>query len=163
MSALFLELDKIVLFLYSPIAPHGEAAKALSVVRLATKRNLVSVGAVVGLELLATTLADKHMSTFLLNCVQVRRLQRLASLVTDITGVNPFSHVLCPTTLIPSSNYRNFLTNRLDIFRSRCQQMSTPFHVLLIADPSLEGDVADDKADPSACHQLSHASVLLYF
>ena len=95
-----------------PLAPHGKIAKALSVVRLATKKNLVSVGAMVGLELLATTLADEQMSTLLLNCVLVRRSQRLESLVTDIAGVNPFSHVLCPTTLIPSSNYRNSLTNR---------------------------------------------------
>ena len=60
MSALFLELDRTVLFLSSPLAPHGEVAKALPVVRLATKKLLVSVDAVVGLELLVTTLADKH-------------------------------------------------------------------------------------------------------
>ena len=41
--------------------------------------------------------------------------------------------------------------------------MSTPLHVLLKADPSLEGDVADDKADPTACHQLGQVSVLQYF
>ena len=51
----------------------------------------------------------------------------------------------------------------LDIFRSRCQQMSTTLHVLLKDDPSLEGDVADDKADPSTCHQLGHVSVMQYF
>ena len=34
----------------------------------------------------------------------------------------------------------------LDIFRSRC----TPLRLILKADPSLEGDIAD----PSACHQL---------
>ena len=93
MSALFLELDRTVLFLSSPLAPHGEVAKALPVVRLATKKLLVSVDAVVGLELLATTLADKHMATVLPNCLLVRRLQRLESLVTDITGVNPVSLV----------------------------------------------------------------------
>ena len=41
--------------------------------------------------------------------------------------------------------------------------MSTPLHVLLKADPSLEGDVADDTADPYACHQLGQVSVLQYF
>ena len=41
--------------------------------------------------------------------------------------------------------------------------MSTPLHVLLKADPRLEGDVADDKADPSVCIQLYHISVLQYF
>ena len=91
MSALFLELDRTVLFLSSPLAPHGEVAKALPVMRLATKKLIASVGSVIGLELLATTLEDKHMATVLPNCVLVRRSQRLEILVTDITGVNPLS------------------------------------------------------------------------
>ena len=41
--------------------------------------------------------------------------------------------------------------------------MSTPLHVLLKADPCIEGDVADGKADPAACHQLGQVSVLQYF
>ena len=42
--------------------------------------------------------------------------------------------------------------------------MSTPLHVLLKADPHLEGDVADDKADPSVCLQLEvHAKVVALF
>ena len=41
--------------------------------------------------------------------------------------------------------------------------MSTPLHVLLKADPRLEGDVADDKADPSVCLQLNQIYVLQYF
>ena len=41
--------------------------------------------------------------------------------------------------------------------------MSTPLHVLLKADPSIEGNVEDDKADPSVCHQLGQVSVLQYF
>ena len=108
MSALFLELARTVLFLSSSpltfrlrmissmvvLAPHGAVAKALPVVRLATHKLLVTVDAVVGLELLATTLADKHMATVLPNFVLVRRWQRLESLVTDITGVNPLS-LLC--------------------------------------------------------------------
>ena len=61
-------------------------AKALPVMRLTTDKLLVTVDAVVGLELLATTLADKHMATVLPNCVLVRHSQRLESLVTDITG-----------------------------------------------------------------------------
>ena len=65
MSALFLELDRTVLFLSSPLAPHGEVAKALPVVRLETKKLFVSVDAVVGLELLPITLADKHMTSVL--------------------------------------------------------------------------------------------------
>ena len=41
--------------------------------------------------------------------------------------------------------------------------MSTPLHVLLKADPRLEGDAADDKADPSVSLQLNQISVLQYF
>ena len=52
-----------------PLCLYGEVAKALPVVRL-----LVSVDAVVGLEILVTTLADKRMATVLPNCVLVRRL-----------------------------------------------------------------------------------------
>ena len=93
MSALSLELAKIVLFLSSSpltfklrmissmvvLAQHGEVSKALHVVRLATHK------------------------------VLVRRWQILESLVTDITGGEP--SLLYPTTLIPSSNNMNFLTN----------------------------------------------------
>ena len=44
-------------------------AKALPVVRLANRKLPVSVDAVVGFELLAKTLADKHMATVLPNFV----------------------------------------------------------------------------------------------
>ena len=85
MSVFFLELARTVLFLSSfpltfklrmislmvVLAPHGEVAKVLPVVRLATLKFLVSVEAVVGLELLATTLADKHIATVLTNSVLV--------------------------------------------------------------------------------------------
>ena len=105
MSALFLELVRIILFLSSSpytfrlrmissivlLAPHGEVAKTLPVVRLATHKPIVSVDAVVGVELLATTLAGKHMATVLLNFVLARHLQRYESFVTDITEVNPLS------------------------------------------------------------------------
>ena len=137
------------------LAPHGEA---LPVVRLATHKLLVSVDAVVWVELLATTLAYKHMATMLPNFVLVRRWQRHESLVTDITGVNPLSlsYALSPRT-------DPIQQPALNTCRSRCQQMSTPLHVLLKADPCLEGDVADGKADPSACLQLGQVSVLQYF
>ena len=63
-------------------------------VRLATHNLLVSVDDVVGLELLTTTLADKHMATVQPKFVLVRRWKRLESLVTDITGMTPLS-LLC--------------------------------------------------------------------
>ena len=94
MSVLFLELPRTVLFLSPPLARHGEIAKALPVVRLATHKLFVSVDAVVRVELLATTLAGKHMATVLPNLNAARHLQRLKSFVTDITGVNPLS-LLC--------------------------------------------------------------------
>ena len=66
MSAPFLKLARTVLFLsfrlrmissMVVLAPHGEVAKNLPLVRLATHKLIVSVDAVVGVELLATTLA----------------------------------------------------------------------------------------------------------
>ena len=54
----------------------------------------MSVDAVVGVELLATTLAGKDMATVLPNCVLARHLQRLESFVRDITEVN-FLSLLC--------------------------------------------------------------------
>ena len=93
MSALSLELDKTVLFLSSPLAPHGKVAKALPVVRFSTKKLLVSDDAVVVLELLATILADKRMATVLPNFVLVRHSQRLEILFISITGVNALSCV----------------------------------------------------------------------
>ena len=71
-----------------------EVAKILPVLRLATHKLIVSADAVVGVTLLATTLAGKHMATVLQNFVLVRHLQRLESFVTDITGVIPLS-LLC--------------------------------------------------------------------
>ena len=66
------------------LAQHGEVAKAFPVVMLAIHMLLVSVDAMVGLELLATILADQHMANVLPN-VLARGWQRLESLITDIT------------------------------------------------------------------------------
>ena len=52
---------------------------------------IVPVDYIVGVELLATTLAGKHIATVLPNFVLARHLQRLESFVTDIIGVNPLS------------------------------------------------------------------------
>ena len=74
MSALFLELARVALFFSSSphtfrlrmifsilvLDPLGEVAKSLPVVRL-----IVSVDSVLGVELLATTLAGKHIATVL--------------------------------------------------------------------------------------------------
>ena len=57
--------------------------------RLATHKHTVSVDAVAGVELLAITLAGKHMATVLPHFVLARHFQRLESFVIDITGVNP--------------------------------------------------------------------------
>ena len=73
------------------LAPLGEVPKVIPLARPDTFDPLVSVHAIVGLELLATTLADKHMGTVLLNLVLVRLLQNLKSLVTDITFVSTLS------------------------------------------------------------------------
>ena len=63
------------------LAPDGEVAKTLPAVRFATRRLIVSVDAVVGVKLLATTLAGKHMATVLPNFVLARQLQRLECFV----------------------------------------------------------------------------------
>ena len=76
------------------LSPHGEVAKTPPLVRLATHKPIVSVDAVVGVELLAKTLTGKHTATVLPNFVLARHLLRLESFVTAITGVNPFS-LLC--------------------------------------------------------------------
>ena len=76
------------------LAPHEEVAKTLPVVRLATHKLIVSVDNDVGVELLATTPAGKHISSVLPNFVLASYMQRPESFVTDITGVNPFS-LLC--------------------------------------------------------------------
>ena len=69
---------------------------------LALEKLLVSVGATVGVELLATTHADKHMANMLPNLLLVIHWQRLEILFTDITEVNPISQCFHPaTTLIP--------------------------------------------------------------
>ena len=92
MSAFFLELARTVLFLSSSphtfrlrmissnamviLAPHREVTKTLPGLRLATyKLIIVSVDDVVGVELLATTLAGKYMATVLPNFELARHLQ----------------------------------------------------------------------------------------
>ena len=135
------------------LAPLGEVAKTLPVVSLATHNLIVSVDAVVGDELLATTLAGKHNTTVLPNFVLAKHLQRLESFVTDITGVNPLSLscALSPHTDLIQRQHDSPHKPAFNTCRSSCQQMSTPIHVTLKADPRLENVVADYKADPSVC------------
>ena len=76
----------------------------------------MSVDAVVGVELLATTLAGKHMATVLPNFVLARHCQRLESFVTYITGVNPLS--LAPCTF-------NMCLDRILFFISSCHSGCT--------------------------------------
>ena len=73
------------------LAQHEKVVKSLPLVRLAIHKLLVSVDAVFCLELLATSLANKHMATVQPNFMLVMSWQRLESLVTDITGVSPLS------------------------------------------------------------------------
>ena len=91
MYALFLELPRTAFFLFfSPLTfrlrmissmvvldPHGEVEKAIPVTRLVIHKLLVSLDAVVGPELLAKTLLDKHMVTVLPNFVLFRRCNDL--------------------------------------------------------------------------------------
>ena len=54
--------------------------------RLAPLKLIVSVDAVVGVELLAPTLAGKHKATVLPNFVLARHLQRLEALSQTLQG-----------------------------------------------------------------------------
>ena len=99
MSALFLDLARTVPFLSS--FAHTFRLRKISsmvviapVVRLSPHKLIMSVDAVVGVELLTTTLAGKHIATVMPTFVLARHLQRLESFVTYITGVNPLS-LLC--------------------------------------------------------------------
>ena len=96
------------------LAPHGKVEKALSVARLATYKFLVSVDAVVGLQLLATILADKHTATVRPISVRVRRWQRLESLVTHIKGMNPLSLVACVKLCASVSRAQNNVTTNIN-------------------------------------------------
>ena len=57
------------------LSPHREVAKTLHMVRLATHKIIVSVDSVVGVELLATTLAGQHIANVLPNFVLAKNLQ----------------------------------------------------------------------------------------
>ena len=77
MSALFLELARATLFSSSSshtfilrmifsivvLNPPGEVATSLPVPKFATHKLIVSVDAVLGFEILVTTLASKHIAT----------------------------------------------------------------------------------------------------
>ena len=97
------------------------------------------------------------MSNVLPHCLLVRCSQRVESLVL---GVNPF--------FLMSLSYHTDVIQQLHEFphkppfRSRCQQMSTTLHVILKDDPSLEGNVADEQANPSACQQLGEVSCSVF-
>ena len=103
-----------------PPCPTWRSCKCSSSGEACRQKFLVSVDADFGLELLATTITDKHMATVLPNCVLVRGSKRAESLVTDITGVNPSLSFALSTH-----------TDPILIL------MSTPLHGLLKADPSL--------------------------
>ena len=68
------------------VDPHGEMAKTIPVVRLATHKLIVSVDAVVGVEYLATILAGKHIATGLPNLALAKNLQRLKALSQTLLG-----------------------------------------------------------------------------
>ena len=65
----------------------------------------MSVDANFGLELLVTTLAEKHMANVVPNYVLVMHCQRLEILVTDITKVNPVYLCLTGGFLLSKRHY----------------------------------------------------------
>ena len=94
------------------LAPHGEVAKTLPVVRLATHKLIVSVYAVVGVELLATTLGGKtHGDRAAKFCADQEFAETWKLCHRHYRGGPSLSIVFCPPTLIPSSNNMISLTN----------------------------------------------------
>ena len=62
---------------------------------------------------------------------------------------------LCQRTIISKDETPPPHKPSLNTCRSRCRQMSPTLHVLLEAEPCLEGDVADGNADINLARQLS--------
>ena len=72
--------------LKSGFSPHGEVAKAFLVVRLVTCELFMTIDAVVGIQLLATTLADKHMTTVLPTLCWISIVKGLKALSQTLQG-----------------------------------------------------------------------------
>ena len=172
MSALFLELVRTVLFLSSSphtfrlrmissmvvLAPDGEVAKTLLWWGLPHKSLLCLLMMLLGLNFLTQPL---QANTWPLCCQILCWLEKdLTTLSQTLQGWTfSLPCALSPHT-DPIQQQHDFPHKpTLDTCRSRCQQMSTPLHVLLKADPRLEGDVADDKADPLLCLQLNQITI----
>ena len=83
----------------------------------------------------------------------LRRWQRLESLVTNITEVNPLN-LVCAW-------YPH--TDPIQKEHSSTIQPLTSAGVLFEVDPCLEGNVAYGKPDPPACYQLGQIYILKYF
>ena len=61
--------------------------------------------------------------------------------VDDVVGLELLSTTLANTHMATVQQHEFPHKPALGTCKSRCQQMSTPCHVLLKADPGLEGDV----------------------
>ena len=94
---------------------------ALSAVRLVRHKLLVSVDAFLGIELLATTIADKQMATMLSNFERVRHWQRLESL----------SCALSPHIDPIQQNHESPHKPALDTCRSMCHKINNFFKCYL--------------------------------
>ena len=125
------------------------------------------VNAVVGLFILATSIADKHIATVLPTHVLIKCWQRIKSPVPDITRVKPLPLVLCALVLhqllagvklqitalagkgvlvpyaAPVQHFQELPWEPvLGTSSSRCQQKRVALHVIFEGEPCIEGDVA---------------------
>ena len=151
MPSLFLKLARTILFLSSPPPPRLDWGSLLNGGPCPTCLLML----LLGLNFLQRPLQP---NTWPLCCQIVCWLvicKDLKALSQTIQGWTlPLFCDLFPHT-DPFQQQHNFSQKLpIDTGRSRCHQMSTPLHVLLKGDPRLEGDVADDKADPPVCLQL---------
>ena len=141
MSALFLELVRTILFFSSSlptfrlrtissmvvIAPHKEVAKTLPVVRLATHKLIMSIDPVVGVELLSTTLAGKHITSVLPNLCWLDICKDLKAFLQTLQGCTlSLSCAVSPHNDPIQQQYDFPHKPTLDTCRPSCEQMSTP-------------------------------------
>ena len=119
-----------------------------------------SVDAVVRVELLSKTLAEQHMATLLPNFCLLSVGKELKAFSQTLQGWTfSLSCALSPQN--DSIQQQQEFPQHLQIQVTADDHLS--LYMLLKAEPSLEGYVADGKADLSACLQLRPILDLQYF
>ena len=135
------------------IMPHMEKLQKLFLWWGLPHTSLLCMLMMLLVDLLATTLADQHITTVLPKFLRFRRCQNSKALSHTLQGW-PFSLSFALYIHTDPIQQQHEFPHKpaLNTCRTSCQQMSTLLHVLLKADPCLEGDVADRKAGSFLFH-----------